>query len=190
MLLITFQTRGALLLGTGLVATLTFAGLIIFQVFNLVRKQKQLHAIHGKPDYPQMAGGDGNPASVSQFRFSILGATIGCWAWLIVMSAIQLNWFVLATALAVMGGLLAWRMMNAHLPQTLAEQLRFQASGALVNVFWAALIVMVGGFFGLQYKQFPNWLLALMVLLIGWFCAAILWHGANRAERDGLGIRD
>ena len=181
--IVTFMLTGGSVFGWIVSITIVYSGFLIAQIFYLSKKQKALHAIHGKPEYPAEFGGDGNPASLTQFRYSIFGATIGCWTWLIVLSLIKLNWIILTVSLIVMSGHLVWRIFTAHLPQTLADQLRFQATMVVVNVILAGIIIVVAEWVGMTYEPIPNWSMALLVIVVGWLCAMGLWHGANKAEK-------
>ncbi len=163
--------------------TTVYSGLLIAQIVILIKKQRDLHAVHGKPEYVKEFGGDGQPASLNQFRYSIVGATIGCWTWLLILSLIKLNWIILLVSLIVMSAHLTWRIFTAHLCKTLGDQLRCQATMVLVNVVLAGAIIIAAEFVGMSYEPLPNWALALMVIVVGWICAMGLWHGANKADQ-------
>ena len=183
------SVAGALLLEPGpsilifvLSATAVYTIILCVQIVVFINKQKALHQTHGRPDYPSEVG-TGKPASLKEFRLSIIGATIGCWTWLIVMSLTQLNWIVFGVSLVVMLGHFTWRFGGAGYPKTLADQLRLQAIMVLVNTFLSGAIFMGAEFVGLTYKPLPNWTISLFVVLVGWACAAGIWYAAIRAEQ-------
>ena len=169
--------RFVYVVGATVLYTAILTGLIIY----FINRQKGLHDKYGKPDYPSEVG-DAAPASPKEFRFTLVASTVGCWAWLIVLAAVNLNWIVIAVSIITMLGHLAWRIVGAESQTTLPAQLRFQASNVLSIMLLTAILVVAAGFLGVTYEPVPNWGLALFVFIVGWLCAAALWFAANKAE--------
>jgi len=169
--------------------SIVYTALLVVQIIWFIRKQKSFHEIHGQPDYPHEVG-DGQPMKTGAFKWSLVSSSVGCWTWLVVLSAIQLNWIVLALSLTVMSGILLWRLARSVAPQTLGDQLRFQASGLVANMMAAGMLLIVGEFCGLSYDPVPNWAIAAFVFLVGWMCAAGIWYAALKADEKAVVATD
>lgn len=162
--------------------TVGFAGLLSVFISRFTQQQRKLHAIHGRPAYMGDVG-EQKAASVKELRGAMIGSTFGCWAWLIVLAAVEKNWIVCAVALVTMLANMAFRWISAAEKTTIVDQLKWSATYVLSNAMQAAVVLMLCGLiFGLQYHSMPNWGMALMILVIGWFVAAMIWVGANKAQ--------
>ncbi len=163
-------------------ASLAFAGLQGVMIMRFIPRQRELHETHGKPAYLDDIGGQ-EAVSVKELRWSMLGSTVGCWTWLILMAGMQECWTVCVAAACTMLAHLASRWIGAPGKVKLGEQLRYHAIAVLTNTFLSAIILMVGGLFGFGYPHMPNWGMALMVIGIGWFVAWTIWIAAMKADK-------
>lgn len=166
-------------------ATLAFFGIQGTMIVRFISRQKALHAVHGKPAYLDDIGGQ-EAISVKELRWSMLGSTVGCWAWLIVMAAKQSCWILCALATFTMLSHLISRWVGAPGKVKLGEQLRYHATAVLTNTFLSAIVLMVGGLFGFGYPHMPNWGMAIMVIGIGWFVAWAIWIAATKADKRDI----
>lgn len=176
-------TAGTARLVFVIVATVVYVVALTGLIWYFLNRQWSLHREFGKPAYPSEIAGT-KTATANQLRLAIVGSTVGCWAWLIVLSIITRNWLALGIAVPVMLGYLAWRLINVNTLQSLPQQLRAQGSGVLANMILAAAIMLLTGWMGvgLYVESLPNWALAMFVVAAGWLIAISLWYAAAKAD--------
>lgn len=172
-----------------MISSVLYTLVIVGFVFRFTNQQRELHAIHGKPEYLNESKSTyETPATATGYRFSILGASFGMWAWLLVLAAVNSNWIVLSVALITMIGHVGWRLAIADQFTTVVSQMRNHVSNIMINTVLAAVIVSAADWFGLpiNYDGVSGWTMGLFVLMIGLACAAGISVGATSIEKRNL----
>ncbi len=159
--------------------------LLIINRFN--KRQKELHEIHGKPDF----GNNGQPQSISTMglRLNALGMLFGVWSWLIIYSAIRQSFMILAIAIGAALSHAAWIWITAPRATTAPKQIRFNAKICFWSTITQALIVVAGIFFGnasfaIGWDGVSMWSMCGLLLVIGLFVGLMLTIKANNMEKE------
>ena len=75
--------------------------------------------------------------------------------------------------------------MRAHQPNTLPEELRFQARAIMGHIVLSGLLLFGAGYVGMLFEPIPNWTIMVFVWMVGGLGNLAVSYAARKAEAAG-----
>jgi len=179
---------GTQLVGMG-VSVALYLVVLITGIVRFNRRQRELHATHGKPEIPVGAAGQPRPVSPTAFRLNGIGMLFGMWSWLIIYASVTQSVIVVLMAIAASLSQGAWFWISTPVQQTAAGQMRFNGRFCVWSSIMQVGVVVVGLLIGepdfsMGWQGVPVWAMCLLVLATGFGVGMLISMKANKLETE------